>query len=117
MQRPLESPDAASRAASTATVAPSPARLPPSPLQRGAPAELIAPPPASSLRPPLGLAPIVPKLGLGAAAAGVEEITAEGEQLGGPAGEASAAAAAAAAAAEAELEGAMQAGALRTLYR
>ena len=118
MQRPPESPGAASSAAATPTASPSPARLPPSPLQRGAHAEPAAQLPASPLRPPLGLAPIVPKLGLGAAAAGVEEITEEGEQLGGPAGEASAAAAvAAAAAAEAELEGAMQAGALRTLYR
>ncbi|PRW33710.1 raffinose synthase isoform B [Chlorella sorokiniana] len=108
--------EAASSAAVT-PAAPSPTHLPPSPLQRAAAAEPAAPPGGSLVRPPAWLAPIVPKLGLGAGAAGPEEITPEGEQPGGAVSEHSAAAAAAvAAAAETELAGAMQAGALQTLY-
>ncbi len=78
---------------------------------------------ASPLRPPPWLAPLVPKLSLGAAAAAGAEGAAgelEGEQLLSEAGElepSAAAAAAVAAAAQADLEGAMQAGPLQALYR
>ncbi|KAI7843001.1 hypothetical protein COHA_003334 [Chlorella ohadii] len=77
---------------------------------------------ASPLRPPPWLAPLVPKLSLGAAAAAGAEGAAgelEGEQLLSEAGElepSAAAAEAVAAAAQADLEGAMQAGPLQALY-